>query len=169
MSNCPRNLRDGKLIILDGTPVTPLYVVIPVMEGNLAFTEHNPTNMVKNRGVNYSRRQGDDVSVDVSFEITFTQWMYANGAASGISVVDALRKVGGASAWLSTDGTCNVYACKLLFQIVDPEDPTKTEILAFDKFTDDNIQFKEGQPNKLTVSGKMFGTRVARTYGTPTY
>jgi hypothetical protein len=168
MSNCPRNFRDGLLVIEDGTG-TPLYLKIPVMDGNVAFTEHTNKAVVKNRGKLYSRRQGDEVEVDVSFDVTFTQYSYANGAATGISPNDALNKTGGAAAWVSTDTACDIYAVTLVLVITDPEDNTKAETLKFTKFSADTVQFKEGDPNKLTVSGKAFVTRAVRTYGTPTY
>ena len=169
MSNCPRNLRDGIVILQDGTPSTPKQLIIPVMDGNLSFTEHRPKAMVMNRGKLYSKRSGNEMEVDLSFEVTFTQWGFAN-ASTGISVPDALNQRGGASDWVSADpSACNVYAVNVLFQIADPEDGTKAELLTFNKVSHESIKFQEGDPNKLTFTGKAFITTVVRTYGTKTY
>lgn len=164
MSNCPRNFRDGILAIVDNTPTTPNKLIIPVMDGNLTWTEHTPKAMVMNRGKLYSRRAGNEQEVDVSFDVTFTQLVHANGS-SGVSVRDALTKTGGASAWVSTDTVCDVYAVDLFFQMLDPEDQTKTEQVTISKFSPDTLKFAEGDPNKLTVSGKAFSTKVVSVYG----
>lgn len=168
MSNCPRNLRDGIVIFQDGTPSTPKQLIIPVMDGNLSFTEHRTKAVVFNRGKLYSKRSGNEMEVDLSFEVTFTQWGFAN-AGTGISVPDALNQRGGASDWVTVDSVCNVYAVNVLFQITDPEDGTKAELLTFPKVSHENIKFTEGDPNKLTFTGKAFVTSVVRTYGNKTY
>ncbi len=170
MSNCPRNLRDGLVVIQDGTPVTPNQLIIPVMDGNVSFTEHRPKAVVYNRGNLFSKRSGNQMEVDLSFEVTFTQWSYANGASTGVSVADALNQRGGASGWLSADpSACNVYAVNVLFQISDPESPTNAELLTFQKVSHENIKFQEGDPNKLTFTGKAFTTSVVRSYGAKAY
>lgn len=170
MTNCPRNLRDGIVALLDGTTPTANFLVIPVMDGNVSFTEHTPKAAVMNRGHLYSKRSGNEQEVDLTFEFTFTQWAFASGSATGVSVRDALNKTGGASAWVSSDpSACNVYAVDVVMQINDPEDETKAEFLTFKKVSADNIKFQEGDPNKCTFTGKAFTTRVVSTYGAKVY
>ena len=162
---CARNLRDAQLFIIDGTG-TPNVLQIPIMDGNLAWTFHNPTVTVLNRGKLYNRRTGNDKEVDASFEFTFSQYAYASGGSGTPSVRDALTQKGGASAWVSTDISCDVYATNLVFEIADPTNPTMSEQIVLPYFCVDSIAFKEGDPDKCTVTGKCFATDVTTTYGT---
>jgi hypothetical protein len=163
---CSRNLRDGKLTIVDGTPVTPNALIIPIDNGDLSFKDAAPSITVKNRGKLDSRRDGDEMEMEVSFSFKFSQWSYASGLSTGVSPVDALRKRGGASAWVSThnDG-CSVYSVDLHFDITDPAAPTSKETLVFPKFHAEDIQFTEGaETDMIHVTGKSFATTPTRTY-----
>jgi hypothetical protein len=162
---CARNLRDATLSIEDGTG-TPNILLIPIMDGNVTWTEHNPTATVLNRGKLYNRRQGNDKEVDVSFEVTFAQYSYQSGNSGTPSVTDALMQRGGAASWVSTDVLCDIYSSNLKFEIKNPADPGNSEILLMTKFCVDQIQFKEGDPDKLTVTGKCFTTTITESYGT---
>lgn len=160
-----RNLRDGLLTILDGTTPTPLSLEIPLQTGDLNFTEMNNVITVKNRGALAYRRQGDEEEVSLSFSFKFVQWSYANGSATGISPVDALKRRGGASAWISAGPTCGPYAVNLKFSIVNPCVSGDKEILTFEDFVATDIKFSEGaEANTLTVTGRSFRTKPNRTY-----
>lgn len=162
--SCVRNLRDSVLKIQDGTPVTPLSVTVTPMKGDLAFTEANPSITIKHRGALDSRKRGDEMEMDVSFSFMFQQWTNTS-ASTGTNPIDALTRRGGASAWISTHGTCDVYAVNLVFEITDPSDPTKKEILTFSDFHAESIQFKEGDDaHQISVSGRAFVTTPVRTY-----
>jgi hypothetical protein len=161
---CARNLRDATLTIEDGTG-TPNTLLIPISDGNVSWTEHNPTVTVLNRGKLFNRRQGNDKEVDVSFEVTFAQYSYQSGGSGTPSVRDVLLQAGPASSWVTTDAICDIYATNLKFEIKNPADPTNSEILMMDKFTVETLAFKEGDPDKLTVTGKCFVTTLAPSYG----
>jgi hypothetical protein len=166
MAACTRNLRDGNLVIRDGTG-TPNTLDIPIDNGDLSFTESMPTTTIKNRGRLDHRRAGDEMEMEVSFSVKFTQYAYASGASTGVGVVDALKKTNGASAWVSTHDACSPYSVDLVFNIIDPSDTTKQETLVFPKFHAESIQFSEGdEADTLQVSGRSFATQPTRTYGT---
>ena len=163
--SCVRNLRDSVLKIQDGTPVTPLSVTVTPMKGDLAFTEANPSITIKHRGALDSRKRGDEMEMDVSFSFSFQQWERSAGAATGTSIVDALARRGGASAWVSTHGACDVYAVNLVFEMTDPANPASKETLTFADFHAESIQFKEGDDaHQISVSGRAFVTAPVRTY-----
>ena len=164
MTACARNLRDATLTIEDGTG-TPNTLLIPIMDGNVSWTEHNPTTVVLNRGRLFNRRQGNDKEVDCSFEVTFSQVRYENAGSGTPSVHDVLTKTGGASAWVSTDAICDVYAVNLKFEVLNPADAGNSEIVLLEKFCIDSFQFKEGDPDKVTITGKCFKTAVTPSYG----
>ena len=164
MTACTRNLRDGNLTIRDGTG-TPNTLDIPIDGGDLSFTQAEPSVTIKNRGRLDHRRHGDEMEMEVSFSGTFCQWSYATGESTGVSPVDALRKIGGAASWVSTHDACSPYAVDLVFDITDPSDTTKKETLVFPKFHAETIQFSEAdEANTLQVSGRSFATAPTRTY-----
>ena len=75
VTNIVRNLRDGQLVIKDGTPGTPQSLSVLIDEGNLKWTERSNTVEVKDRGsiADGHLRKGDDESVLLSFTARWTQ------------------------------------------------------------------------------------------------
>ncbi len=166
MAVCSRNLRDARIYLYDATPVTPLKLLIPIDNGDLSWTVHDQSKTILNRGRLHSRRQGDEIPIDMSFTIKFTQYQYAEGSATGVSPVDILLHQGGASAWVSTDNCCGPFAVDLKFEVTDPCDITKAELLTFVKFHAETVAFKEGDDfDTITVNGMAFTTRPSRAYG----
>ena len=159
-----RNLRHGTLIIRDGTG-TPNTLTIPIMDGDLSFNVKRPQFIVKNRGQIDHRRSGDQEAMDVRFSFKFEQWSYSSGAATGISVVDALSKTGGAASWLSVDPNCGPFAVDLLFRIADPCNANSYEQLIFPNFSAEDIGFKEGDAaNMIDISGKSLAVTPTRSF-----
>lgn len=158
-----RNLRDGSITLRDGS-ATPKTLTMKITSGDLAFEEDTPTFIVMNRGKIDSRKQGDEVPTPVSWTCLFEQWSYDSGSSTGISPRDALRGIGNASNWVSTDA-CGPYSVDVVFVVQDPCNPGHYEQLVFSKFTPDKISFKEGnETNTLSISGKALIPAPARTY-----
>ena len=158
-----RNLRDGIIRVMDGTG-TPKTLKIKISEGDFSFKVNTPNFIVMNRGVIDSRKKGDETPSDISFTVKFEQWSFDN-ADAGISIYDALKGVGGANDWVSTDG-CGPFAVDIMFELINPCDTTKSEKLTFLKFSADSVDFKEGnETNTLTVSGKALVGEPNRSYG----
>lgn len=165
MAASTRNLRHGKLILRDGTPVTPLELIIPIMDGDLDFTITIPTFIVKNRGKIDHKREGDETEVDIKFSFKFEQWSYATGAATGISPADVLLHTGGASAWISSGPSCGPFAIDLVYQIADPCGSGAYEELVFTAFNPESVNFKEASEfNTISVSGKALTNLPERTW-----
>ncbi len=160
-----RNMRDGYIKIVDGTPTTPLYLQLQIDEGNLNWDLKNPRVKIKNRGVLDHVRDGDQMEVDLSFTVLYQQYEYSDGSSTGISVIDTLLKQGGASAWLTTGQAFESYCTNLEFYVANPGDTSKHEKLVFAKFRQESIKFSEaGDANKLAISGFAWITAPARTY-----
>lgn len=165
MSASTRNLRHGVLILRDGTPVTPLSLTIPIAEGDLDFTIQKNILRVMNRGRIDHKRDGDETEMDIKFSFKFEQWNYASGSATGVSPTDALLKIGGASAWVSTGVSCGPHAVDLVFRVSDPCSATAYEQLVFTGFVPESVNFKEGSDaNTISVSGKAQITAPVRTW-----
>ncbi|MCA9031117.1 MAG: hypothetical protein KDA66_09935, partial [Planctomycetaceae bacterium] len=74
VTNISRNLRDGELVIKDGS-TTPLVLTVVLDEGDLTWTERQRTIEVKDRGsiLNGHTRKGDEESISISFTAKWTQ------------------------------------------------------------------------------------------------
>jgi hypothetical protein len=160
-----RNLRDSSIKLVDGTTPTALELLIELDGGDLAFTETNNVTTIKNRGRISHRRIGDEEEMEVSFSAKFVQWSYSEGAATGISPMDALKKRGGAAAWVSTDEACAPFAVDLHFIIADPCNAGMYETLVFPKFTVTSMAFSEGDDSDMVrITGRSLATAPTRTY-----
>jgi hypothetical protein len=167
MSGSTRNLRDGKVIIQDGSP-SPKQLEIPIAEGDLAFTQKSPSFVVLNRGRIDSRKQGDETPLDVSFTGKFEQWSgnYGSTGLSPVDVMDGTQKAIDAG-WISTD-PCGPWAIDVLFQMQNPCNKAEFEQLTFRKVHFDEIAFKEGNEyNTFAPKGTALQPKVESTFVTP--
>ena len=71
VSNLTRNLRDGELVIKDGSFGTPKSLTVLLDEGDLRWVVRSRTIEVKDRGSISAghTRKGDDESVALSFTV----------------------------------------------------------------------------------------------------
>ena len=109
------DLKNAMLYIRDGTTPTAEEIEIKIGEGNLTFSEKINREYTLNRGTLDEVRNGDEVPMDVSFDIL---WDYIKGSSTtgeDPSVEDALKQRGNAAAWESTDSdTCRPYAVDIV-------------------------------------------------------
>ena len=88
---------------------------VTIGEGNLTYTEAKNIDYTLNRGLLDEVREGDQIPIDVSIDFV---WEYLRGSsASGAlpTVEEALKNIGNASAWVSTDSdACRPYAVDLV-------------------------------------------------------
>lgn len=155
-----KNLRDGELKVEDGT--TPVNsVTVALDEGDLSYEETKNVINVLDRGTLSHMRSGDDVPVKVSFTLKFVEFL--KQSAGTTTIYEALKKIGGASAWTTTntDGG-GVYTLKLVFTISTPVTADKAEIITFNLFHHTSISFKEGDEyDTLAVDGEAFITAAS--------
>ncbi len=106
--------------VLDNAVITflPRRLTIKIGEGNLSFSEKNPMEYKRDRGVIDTVRKGDEEPMDVSFEF----WWEFLKASTGLTptIEDVLKKRGEASSWLSTGATCEPYAIDIEI-LYDPD------------------------------------------------
>tara|TARA_R110000765_G_scaffold8465_3_gene27279 strand:- start:9272 stop:9772 length:501 start_codon:yes stop_codon:yes gene_type:complete len=107
------DLKNATILIKDGTAPS-LTLEIKIGEGNLQWTERITREYRKDRGNLSTVRNGDEEPMDVSFDF---EWEYLKGSAtSGAAptIEEALKQIGNASAWVSTDADlCTPYAVDL--------------------------------------------------------
>ena len=95
-------------------------ITVKVGEGNLTWSENRNIEYTLDRGLIDEVREGDQVPMDVSFDFTW-EFITGNDDSSGAppTVEDALKKVGQAAAWTSSDAdTCRPYAVDIVVEYV---------------------------------------------------
>jgi len=167
-----KNLRDGTLTISDGTTPTALSTSISFIgDDGLSWTEKLNYIVQRNRGALAGRRAGDEEEVELTFSVQHVMYSAESGD-SAATVVDALRKQGKASAWVSTGSTGEPYSVTLTFRVLAPEKGTpgvgKYEVFTFAKFVATQIGFKEGADgNSIEITGTSHVTKPTVTWAAP--
>ena len=147
------DLKYSTVIIRDGAG-TPNEIEITIGEGNLTWTEARTMEYVLDRGNLDEVREGDQVPVDVSFDFT---WEYIKGSsATGAppTVEEALKKIGNASSWVSSDtDACRPYAVDIII-VYDPACTTgDVETITLADFRWESIDH-DLRGGTVSVSGK---------------
>jgi len=105
LRHCTITIKDGGANSLE----------VRIGEGNLTYDETRAIKYTLDRGHIYDVRQGDDVPVDVKLDF---MWEYLRGtpaSASTPSVEEALKNIGNASTWVSSDSdACRPYAVDIV-------------------------------------------------------
>jgi len=146
-----RNLRDGTIIISDGTG-TPNTCTVELEEGTLQWTEDRTARQVKDRGALSHFRTGDQNFVALSFSFMMDEYQ-ALTAGAAAKPYEALTKSGMASAWASVGESYEPYLVDIIFKVANPNSSANREVLQFDNFHADTVEVSEGDPNMISVSG----------------
>lgn len=154
-----RNLRDGELVIKDGsTPPQTLTVLLD--EGNLHWTHKLHTIEVKDRGsiANGHTRPGDDEATALSFSAKWTQLIgKSHNSADPLTLYEALMFTPGASL-LSTSQPGEQHTLTLEFTVTDPAGVANDKIV-FTKVYRESLTMSEGdKTNLIAFSGRSFST-----------
>jgi len=108
------DLKDATIEILDGTTPTANSVEVKIGEGNLTYTERRNIEYTLDRGLLDEVREGDEVPLEVRTDFI---WEYLRGSLVSTSVPtveEAIKNIGNAAAWVSTDSdACRPYAVDL--------------------------------------------------------
>ena len=87
----------------------PQQLEIKIGDGNLTYTEANEYEYDLDRGVLDTVRAGDQVPLDLSLDFVYEY--ITTGTSEEISPMDALKQIGGASAWVSSSADpCEPYS-----------------------------------------------------------
>lgn len=147
-----RNIRDGSLVIKDGTSPTPKSATI-ACSGNLKWTETRTLIEVKCRGEIDHRREGDDVGFDVSFDTTWFQLVsITKNSGDPVSAYEIVSNPG--AFFTSTEP--GAYCLDFEFTVVDPDTVAgNDEKIVFPDVFIEKVECAEGDDkNMITVSGK---------------
>lgn len=161
MSNLTRNLRDGELVLKDGTG-TPKTLTVLLDEGDLSWTETLDTKEISDRGALDHTRPGNEVSCQMDFSTKWTQLIQKSVSSSLDYVVyEFIDNIGGGLA--STSGTGQQFTLKYEFTVDDPAG-VRGELITFAKVYKDTLTLGEGDEyNTIRFSGRDFETKPTIT------
>jgi hypothetical protein len=158
-SQLTRNLRDGELVIKDGS-ATPVVLTVILDQGDLSWTQRLRTVEVKDRGSIAAGhlRKGDDESVQLSFTARWTQLIGKSAnAADPLQLYETLMLTPG-SGVVSTSGAGQQDTLKFEFTVVDPAG-VASERIVFSKVYRESLTLSEGDDsNVIAFSGRSFET-----------
>lgn len=168
VTNLIRNLRDGELVIRDGSsPAQSLTLLLD--EGDLTWTQRLRTIEVKDRGSIAAghTRKGDDESVSLSFSAKWTQ-LLGKAASSGdpLQLYETLTFATG-TGLTSTSGSGQQQTLQFEFTVTDPTGAA-SERVTFAKVYRESLTMSEGADyNLITFTGRDFevSPTVARVGG----
>ena len=158
LSNVIKNMRDGTLLIADGTYGTPIQINVSFDNGDFSISglkaKLAETTAYESRGQLRSLRHTTRVYPTGSFSCMMAEF---SEATTG-TVADALLKNGAFSAAVSTKGAdADVYCVSLSFVC----DGTTHGDASDHSFTlndcECSIDFAEGDPNSFTINFTVYG------------
>ena len=157
VTNLVRSLRDGELVIRDGSsPAQTLTVLLD--EGDLTWTQRANTIEVKDRGSIAAghTRKGDDESVSLSFTAKWTQLIgKAANALDPLQLYEFLMFAAGANVE-STSGDGEQDTLQFEFTISDPAG-VAGERVTFAKVYRESLTMSEGnEANLISFTGRDF-------------
>lgn len=152
------NLRNATFTIADLASAHSISVVVG--DGNIVYEEKINREYLMNRGHVYAVVNGDDVPMDVSFDFW---WQYIRGAGAAVTVEDALKRVGNAANWQSSDSDeCAPYCVDLniLFTPLCTAEPIESIELPYFRYESLNHDAKARQ---ISCKGRCNATMATVT------
>lgn len=157
ITNLVRNLRDGELVIKDGSsPAKSLTVLLD--EGDLTWTQRVRTIEVKDRGSIAAghTRKGDDESVSLSFSAKWTQLLGKSANSADPLQLYELLTFATALGLTSTSGVGQQDTLQFEFTVTDPTGAA-SEKITFAKVYRENLTLSEGADyNVIAFTGRDF-------------
>lgn len=150
-SKTSRNLRDGVMIIRDGSIPQKVHTVV-MSEGDLSWTETQNTNEIMDRGRLDHVRRGDDAPIDMSFTAKYVELHNE----SEVTLYDVLKRKGAASDWVNINGAGeDVPLFEMLFIVRNPNPAEDDEYISFTRFYHTQLNIREATPvNTISVTGR---------------
>ena len=129
-------------------------ITIKVGAGNLTFTERVNREYTLDRGVLDEIRNGDEAPLEVRFD---SIWEYITGPAGSGAVptpVDAVKKIGAAAAWVSSDtDPCRPYSVDIEITYTPDCTPADEEVITLPDFRYEQIDY-DLSAGTFSFSGK---------------
>ncbi len=157
VTNLVRNLRDGELVIKDGSdPVLSLTLLLD--EGDLTWTQRLRTIEVKDRGSIAAghTRKGDDESVSLSFSAKWTQLIGKSASSGDPLQLYELLTFASSLDLTSTSGSGQQNTLRFEFTVTDPAG-LASEKIVFAKVYRETLTMSEAADyNVISFTGRDF-------------
>jgi len=161
VTNIVRNLRDGQLVVSDGTG-TPETLTLALDNGDLSWSEPENDVQILDRGVLDHVRDGDEAPIELSFSAMWTNLVNATEAGGSAGSANQLYEMindSGGSTYASVGSAGHKYQLKYAFTVTDPSTSSNTELIAFNKVYKQSLECSEGDDaNTISFSGIDFET-----------
>jgi hypothetical protein len=149
LKNCTITLKDGGSNTLE----------VVIGEGNLTYQEKKTRQYFRDRGQLDTVRDGDEEPVDVRLDFT---WEFLKGD-SDTTIEDALKKRGGAAAWVSSSAdACEPYAVDIEVKYNPPCSSVKNEVILLADFRWETLDH-DMRGGTVSVTGKCNITEATVT------
>lgn len=118
----------------------PQQVEVTVGDGNLTYTENKEYEYLLDRGDLDTVREGNQVPMDVSLDFVYEH--VRTGTSEDVTVIDAVKGIGGAAEWVSaSDDLCEPYCVDIEIEHTTPCGSVEDEITTFPMFRHDSLEF----------------------------
>lgn len=136
----------------------PQSITVRVGSGTFSWSEKRNMEYITDRGNLYGVREGAQVPMDVKFDF---MWENIRGTSSVVSVEDALKKIGAAAAWVSSDtDACNPYAVNIVVDYVpNCANQIVRELITLEDFRWEDLSH-DPKAGTVSVSGKCNTTQA---------
>ena len=139
----------------------PQLLEIKIGEGDLSWTESREFNYDLDRGRLDTVRQGDDQPVDVEMAFTFEYVTTESGKA--VTPVDALKRTGEASEWVSSSSdACEPYAVDVYAVHCIPCGTDQNQDFLLSDFRWESLDYSIADAS-ISVSGRCNVTEITST------
>lgn len=161
LTQITRTLRQGTLIIQDGSSPDPLRLTVRFDRGDLSWTERTRTIVVRDRG-SIERghvRRGDDEPVALSFTAYWTQLIgRSHDVADALQLYELLNFLSGTDA-VSTSSPGEQETLQFEFTVSDPAGEA-SELIVFSKVYKESLVLRESaEGNEIVFHGFDFEVR----------
>ena len=128
-------------------------------DGTLSYSEKDPREFTKNRGVLYTVRNADEEPMDVSIDALW-EFITAESGSSTPTMEDAMKQIGEAAAWVSTaDDQCQPYCVDIEVWNAPNCTGVSDEILMFEEFYQETLDH-DVREGSISVQGRCNRTDV---------
>jgi hypothetical protein len=136
----------------DAITFQPQQLSIKVGDGDLKYTENPTYQYFNDRGILDTVRLGDDTPMDVDLNFVFEH--ITTGTNETIAPMDALKRMGSASEWVSSaTDKCEPYAVDLIVEQDPPCGTNQKDIFTFPDFRADKREASFKDAN-IVITGR---------------
>jgi hypothetical protein len=130
----------------------PQRLEVKIGEGNLTYSEKKEYEYLRDRGDLDTVKEGDEQPVEVSLEFVYE--FIRSSSGGDITPVDAIKQIGGASAWISSDADqCTPYAIDMRAKHCVPCGTDEDEDVLLQDFRWESLDYDLGSAT-IAVAGK---------------